>query len=126
MDTRFDPVRIIATDRMNNRVVHLALDGTFLGVVNDDMRLPAAVTIDGDQAIIAELNGRVSILDKQGRAVAHIGTNTEDGIGSNQMPPERWRTGYVVAPHGIATDARGNIYVAEFNTYGRVHKFAKR
>ena len=27
MDTRFDPVRIIATDRLNNRVVHLALDG---------------------------------------------------------------------------------------------------
>jgi hypothetical protein len=22
MDTRFDPVRIIATDRLNNRVVH--------------------------------------------------------------------------------------------------------
>jgi hypothetical protein len=126
MDPRFDPVRIIATDRMNNRVVHLGLDGSFLGVVNDEMRLPAAVTIEGDRAIIAELDGRVSILDKQGKAIAHIGTNTEDGIGNNQMPRERWRTGYVVAPHGIATDAQGNIYVAEFNTYGRVHKFAKQ
>jgi hypothetical protein len=38
MDTRFDPVRIVATDRLNNRVVHLSLDGEFLGVVNDGAR----------------------------------------------------------------------------------------
>jgi len=49
MDTRFDPVRIIATDRLNNRVVHLSLDGAFLGVVNDQLLLPAALTIDGDK-----------------------------------------------------------------------------
>src|SRR6185295_13948633 len=33
MDTRFQPVRIIACDRANNRVVHLSLNGDFLGVV---------------------------------------------------------------------------------------------
>jgi hypothetical protein len=43
IDTRFEPVRIIATDRLNNRVVHLGLDGEFLGVVNADLLLPAAV-----------------------------------------------------------------------------------
>ena len=40
MDTRFDPVRIIATDRLNNRVVHLGLDRELLGVVNDELLLP--------------------------------------------------------------------------------------
>lgn len=126
MDTRFDPVRIIATDRLNNRVVHLSLGGEFLGVVNSDLKLPAAVTIDGDHAIVGELNGRVTILDKAGKAIQHVGTNTAEGIGTNRVPPAEWRTGYVIAAHGVATNAAGDIFVAEFSTFGRVHKFARR
>jgi hypothetical protein len=34
--------------------------------------------------------------------------------------------GYVVAPHGVATNAEGDIFVAEFSTFGRVHKFDRR
>src|SRR5579862_2286006 len=64
MDTRFQPVRIIACDRANNRVVHLSLDGQLLGVVAKDLLLPAAITINGDYAIVGELKGRVTILDK--------------------------------------------------------------
>ena len=126
MDTRFDPVRIIATDRLNNRVVHLSLGGEFLGVVNSDLLLPAALTIDGDNVVIGELNGRVTILDKAGKVVAHVGTNTGEGIGGNRLPPEQWRTGYVVAPHGVAINAEGDLFVAEFSTFGRVHKFERR
>jgi hypothetical protein len=126
MDTRFDPVRIVATDRLNNRVVHLGLDGEFLGVVNDELLLPAAVSIDGDNLIVGELQGRVTILDKAGNVVRHIGTNTEEGIGTNTMPPDRWRTGMVVAAHGVATNANGDIFVAEFSTFGRVHRFDRR
>jgi hypothetical protein len=126
MDTRFAPVRIIATDRLNNRVVHLSLDGEFLGVVNDELLLPAAVTIHGDNAIVGELNGRVTVLDKAGRVVMHVGTNTADGIGTNRVPPEQWRTGYVIAAHGVATNAEGDLFVAEFSTFGRVHKFERR
>jgi hypothetical protein len=126
IDTRFDPVRIIATDRLNNRVVHLSLDGELLGVVNDELLLPAAVTIDGDNAIVGELNGRVTILDRAGGVVAHLGTNTAEGVGTNRVPPQLWRTGYVIAAHGVATNAEGDVFVAEFSTFGRVHKFDRR
>ncbi len=126
LDTRFDPVRIIATDRRNNRVVHLSLEGEFLGVVADDLLLPAAVAIDGDNAIVAELQGRVTVLDKDGNLVTRVGENTQDGIGGNQLPPEQWRNGYVVAPHGVATNSEGDLFIAEFSTYGRVHKFDSR
>ncbi len=126
MDTRFDPVRIIATDRLNNRVVHLGLDGAFLGVVNGELLLPAALTIDGDNVIVGELNGRVTILDKAGQVVAHVGANTAEGIGTNRVPPEQWRTGDVIAAHGVATNAAGDLFVAEFSTFGRVHKFERR
>lgn len=126
VDTRFEPARILATDRLNNRVVHLSLDGALLGVVNDDLALPAALAIDGDNAIVGELNGRVTILDKEGKAVAHVGTNTAEGIGTNRVPPEQWRTGYVIAAHGVATNGDGDLFVAEFSTFGRVHKFERR
>jgi hypothetical protein len=42
------------------------------------------------------------------------------------VPPERWRTGYVIAAHGVATNADGDVLVAEFSTFGRVHKFERR
>jgi len=126
IDTRFDPLRIIATDRVNNRVVHLGLDGAFLGVVNDELMLPAAVTIHGDNAIVGELQGRVTILDRDGKVVAHVGTNTQEGIGSNGVPPDQWRPGYVLAVHGVATNADGDLFVAEFNRFGRVLRFDLR
>jgi hypothetical protein len=126
MDTRFEPVRIIATDRLNNRVVHLGLDGAFLSVVNDQLLLPAALTIDGDNVIVGELNGRVTILDKAGAVVAHVGANAAEGIGTNRVPPEQWRTGQIIAAHGVATNGNGDLFVAEFSTFGRVHKFERR
>ncbi len=126
IDTRFQPARIIACDRANNRVVHLSLEGEFLGVVARDLLLPAAVTIDGDNAIIGELTGRVTILDKAGSVVARVGTNTETGVGTNQVKPDQWRTGFLLSPHGVAINDRGDLFVAEFNTVGRVHRFNRQ
>jgi hypothetical protein len=111
---------------LNNRVVHLSLDGEFLGVVNGELLLPAAVTIDGDHAVVGELNGRVTILDRAGAVVNRLGTNTAEGIGTNHVPPGEWRTGYVIAAHGVATNAEGDVFVSEFSTFGRVHKFDRR
>jgi hypothetical protein len=126
IDTRFDPPRIIGVDRANNRVVHLSLDGQFLGVVADGLRLPAAVLIRADQAIIGELRGRVTILDKAGKVVARVGENTEEGVGTNQLPPEKWRPGFLVSPHGVALNSHGDLFVAEFSSFGRVHRFNLR
>jgi hypothetical protein len=126
IDTRFQPARIIACDRANNRVVHLSLDGEFLGVVASDLLLPAAVVIDGDNAIIGELRGRVPILDKAGKVVTHVGANTGEGIGTNQGKPDQWKTGLVLSPHGVAINDRGDLFVSEFNSTGRVHRFNKK
>ena len=124
IDSRFSPARIIAVDRANNRVVHLSLDGEFLGVIATDMLLPAAVAIHGDYAAIAELRGRVTVLDKAGKAVVVLGANTvADEIGVNRTEPAKWRPGIVTAPHGIAFTEQGDILVSEFNLFGRVHRF---
>jgi hypothetical protein len=126
IDTRFQPARLIACDRANNRVVHLSLDGEFLGVVAKDLRLPAAIAISGDHAIVGELQGRVTLLDKSGAVVSQVGVNTEPGVGTNKVPPEQWRTGLLLAPHGVAINQRGDLFVAEFNSFGRVHRFDRK
>jgi hypothetical protein len=126
IDTRFTPPRIIGTDRANNRVVHLSLSGEFLGVVAKDLLLPAAIVIRGDNAIVGELTGRVTILDKAGAVVTRVGANTEPGVGSNKLPPEQWRPGFVLSPHGVAVNERGDLFVSEFNAFGRVHRFDRQ
>src|SRR6187399_2461757 len=126
IDTRFTPARLIACDRANNRVVHMSLTGEFLGVVAKDLLLPAAIVIKGDNAVVGELNGRVTILDKAGAVVQRVGANTEQGTGTNKIPPAQWKTGFVLSPHGVALNDHGDIFVAEFNAFGRVHRFNRQ
>jgi hypothetical protein len=126
IDPRFQPARIIACDRANNRVVHLSQSGDFLGVVAKDLLLPAAVVIYKDYAIIGELKGRVTVLDKAGAVVARIGTNTDANVGGNQIAPELWRLGIVGSPHGVAVNDHGDLFVSEFNVSGRVHRFNRQ
>jgi hypothetical protein len=124
IDTRFSPARIIGMDRANNRVIHLGLDGKFIGVVEEGLLLPACVHIHGDWAVVGELRGRVTILDKKGNIYAQVGGNSKkDEIGTNRTPPNKWREGIVTAPHGITCNAKGDIFVAEWNITGRVHRF---
>lgn len=127
IDTRFTPVRIIGSDRENNRVIHLSLDGQFLGVVAKDLWRPSAAAIYGDYAVVGDLKGRVAILDKAGNIVTTFGTNTaEDETAIANVPPAKWRPGIVTAPHAIAVNERGDIFVSEFNLFGRVHRFNRQ
>ena len=124
IDTRFTPARIIGVDRANGRVVHMGLDGKFLGVIASDMLLPAAVAVQGDYAVIGEIKGQVTVLDKAGKVVAKFGTNTNPAeAGTNKAEPSVWRAGVVTAPHGVAFNAKGDIFVSEYSLFGRVHRF---
>lgn len=126
VDTRFNPVRIICCDREALRVVHLSTDGEFLGVVAKDMLAPAAITVQGDYALVGEIRGAVSVLDKSGKLVARLGLNETKGeTGNNGLEPAKWRPGFVTAPHGVAFNAAGDIFVSEYSKFGRVHRWNK-
>lgn len=123
IDTRFNPLRILCCDRENRRVVHLSLDGQVLNVIKE-MKRPAAVAVHGDLAAIAEIEGRVSLLDKQGRTVATLGANDVKGqTATNKVKPADWRPGILTAPHGLDFDSHGNLFVTEYNVYGRVVRY---
>ena len=127
VDTRFSPPRLLGTDRANMRVIHMSLDGKFLGEVAKGLLLPACAAIHGDLAAIGEIKGRVTLLDKEGKVVKQLGYNDhKDEIGTNRTPRIKWRTGIVTAPHGVAFNANGDLFVAEYSTIGRVHRLNRK
>ena len=99
------------------------LDGKVIGIHAEGLRYPSALAVNKDELAVGELKGRVSILDKSGRIIASIGTNDNvDEIRTNKAPPEIWRNGLFYAPHGVAYGANGDLFVTEFNQFGRVTK----
>jgi hypothetical protein len=124
IDTRYEPARIIATDRANNRMVHLSLDGQFLGDYATNLLTPADVQIVGDHAYIAELKGQISVLDKDGKLVGRFGVNAA-ADGARTTEPAKWQVGVLNTPHGIGVSAKGDVFVSEFNVYGRSDRFNK-
>jgi sugar lactone lactonase YvrE len=124
IDTRFDPPRIIGCDREGRRLLHFSLDGKEFNVIASNMRRPAAVAIFGEWAAVGEIAGRVSFVNKEGKTVLELGTNDTKGeTATNNVAPEKWRPGIFTAPHGVAFDASGNLYVCEYNKWGRVMRF---
>src|SRR5688572_15434931 len=75
LDTRQGKPLLLVCNRNNNRVEHWDLDGNFVKVIQKDLRMPAAVHIRGDYAVIPELQGRVTVLDKSGAIAAQVGDN---------------------------------------------------
>jgi len=127
IDPRFEPNRILCVDRANNRLVHLDLDGKFIGVVAEGLLFPAGAAFHKDLVAVGELEGRVAVFDKDGKLVAELGKNVvKEEIKTNKIKPENWRPGVCNASHGVIFDADGNVYETEYSLYGRVIRFDKQ
>jgi hypothetical protein len=126
LDNRFSPARLLVADRENKRLVHLDLDGNWLGVVATDMRRPCAFSFRGDVVAVAELQGRVAIVDKQGKVVSTLGDNPDQKQWNDfKLAPEFWQDGIFIAPHGLTFDKDGNLFVQDWNFAGRFTKLKK-
>ena len=125
LDTRPDKPLLFVCNRNNNRVEYWDLDGNFVKVIRKDLRMPAAVHIRGNYALIPELQGRVTVLDKEGNIAAQLGDNPVEGQRANfGLPPDNWKDGICNSPHGGSIDKDGNIIVTEWSQFGHLHKFA--
>jgi sugar lactone lactonase YvrE len=114
--------RLYVADREAHRIQVFDLDGELVDVWNGIHR-PCAITFGPDSHLyVGELTGaelmegapgvghRVSIFDQQGRLVARVGD-----------PIEGEAPGQFIAPHGIAVNQAGDVFVGEvsFTIRGR-------
>jgi DNA-binding beta-propeller fold protein YncE len=109
-----DEDRIYVADRESHRVQIFDTEGALLGMWNNIHR-PCGLTSGPDGNIyIGELNGvalmdgaegvghRLTVLSREGDLLAQVGD-----------PREGEEPGQFIAPHGVAVDSSGDVYVAE-------------
>jgi hypothetical protein len=126
LDSRFGAPRLLVCDRANRRLIHFDLEGNWIGVHATNLRLPCSVSIHGDICAVAELEARVTLVDKSGAPVAFLGDNPDKGQWAKfPVPKEQMKLGIFTAPHGLSFDKDGNLYVQDWNASGRVTKLRK-
>jgi hypothetical protein len=117
---------LIVCDRENRRIQLLDLDGNLVKVATTGLRRPCSLSQWGEFTAVAELEGRVAILDKDYKLVSVIGDNPNKKEWANfPVPPKDWQAGIFTAPHGVSYDANGNLYVMDWNQSGRVTKLTR-
>jgi DNA-binding beta-propeller fold protein YncE len=125
-----EPLLVIC-DRENRRLQRFTLDGAHVDTPVTGLRRPCGVAFwtspSGEQLIaIAELEGRITLLDGNYKRLGVLGNNPDKSHWANNgVPKEAWKTGVTTAPHGLCFDADGNLYVQDWNGHGRVHKFVR-
>lgn len=123
LDSRGEKPLLLVCDRENRRLVHLDLEGEWVGVVAEGLRRPCSVAFCGDSFGVAELEGRVTVFDGSNRPVAHVGDNPQRKHWANyRVPVSEWREGVFNAPHGVAFDKEGNLFVMDWNASGRISR----
>ncbi|MBM4014854.1 MAG: 6-bladed beta-propeller [Planctomycetes bacterium] len=128
LDTRYDKPLLLIADRANHRLQHFDLDGSFVKLFDQELRLPCFTTIEhgnGDVAV-PDLQGRVTIFDRDMKLVCHLGDNEDPGLRSNfDVRRDRLKDGQFTSPHGLAWDRDGNLYVQDWNVLGRITKLKR-
>jgi hypothetical protein len=130
VDTRGGEPTVLVADRENHRLQWFSREGkhvrTLDGAEKDFLRRPSAFSIRGKAVAIADLKGRVTVLEGDTLAAQLGDSGNENKQATNEVPADQFVDGEFVAPHGVAFDADGNLYVSEWALTGRVVKLARR
>lgn len=107
-------------------VKRFTLDGTFIDKFAMPGGNPRDAVIFGEFMFVPHLGdqwpkdknapGFVSVLDKTNRVISNIGGTPPEYDTAGAMLPMRSTGAPFIHPHGIAVDADGNLYVAQFSS----------
>lgn len=117
---------LMVSDRENNRLQVLDLDGRVLQVMHGDLRRPCHSHLREGEILVADLAGRVTVLDAAGEVLAHIGDQPDEARRArNDVGREHWRDGEFLSPHCARWDSKGDLYVVDWNRHGRISKLER-
>lgn len=126
MDLRGSKPQLVVADRANHRLQIFDLDCKLVSVVDKELRLPCNVDRRGDELLVADLAGRVTVLGKDNQLVCHLGDQPDESLrAQNGVPREKWQDGVFLSPHCAHWDADGNAYVLDWNSLGRISKLQR-
>ncbi len=124
LDTRGKEPLLLVCDRENHRLQWFTMDGEHVRSMAKDLKRPcnAALLPDGG-LVVADLGGRITLLDRGDRLVCHLGENPDRSLcETNAVPRAKWKDGEFLSPHGICVDRAGAIYVQDWSHVGRISK----
>ncbi|MEQ8767560.1 MAG: hypothetical protein RL885_26885 [Planctomycetota bacterium] len=123
IDRRGDRPVLGVADRENNRLQFFGLDGELLSVVTGIFRRPCSIQQHEGHLVIADLAGRVTILNEKNELVCHLGDQPDPNLrAQNGVPKDKWLDGIFISPHNAHWDANGDLYVLDWVSAGRVSK----
>jgi hypothetical protein len=126
VDMRYDQPLLLVCDRENRRLSHFDFDGKFVRNITLHLRRPCQVSFYGDYAVVSELEGRVTILDKDNAAIAFLGDNPQKTQWANySLRPGDIAPAVFSAAHGCHVDQDANVYISDWNQSGRVTKLVR-
>lgn len=127
LDTRGEEPLLLVCDRENHRLQWFTLDGVFVRAVEQGLKRPCNAWPLGDGGLaVADLVGRVTILDRNGAVVCHLGDDADPQLQArNGVGREHWRDGTFFAPHAVCADRDGSLYVMDWNATGRLSKLVR-
>ena len=127
LDRRYEQPLLLVCDRENRRLCHFDLDGKYVGTVTEHLRRPCQISLHGDYAIVSELEGRVTVLDRDNVPVAFLGDNGHRAQWANyDLDPKTIDAASFSAAHGCFVDREANVYVSDWNRTGRVNRLVRR
>jgi sugar lactone lactonase YvrE len=127
IDRRGKTPLLLVCDRENHRLQWFDLDGNFVRMLDQGLRRPCNVCPlpDGGLAV-ADLAGRVTLLDKDDKVVLHLGDNPDEKLrAQNRVDRAQWQDGVFLSPHSVCADNNGDLYVMDWNFRGRISKLRK-
>lgn len=123
LDARGKEPLLLVCDRENHRLQWFTMDGAFVRLADKDLRRPCNVWPFDKGLLVADLAGRVTVLDSKDHVVMHLGDNPDEAQrAQNGVPREKWQDGVFLAPHSVCVDAAGAIYVMDWNSTGRISR----
>lgn len=126
LDVRYDQPLLLVCDRENRRLCHFDLDGHYVRTITQHLRRPCQVSFHGDYAVVSELEGRATILDRDNVPVAFVGDNPQKSQWANyELDPHAIDAAVFSAAHGCFIDSEANIFVSDWNQTGRLTKLSR-